>query len=72
MSESCSFELTPLEQASVTRNENLPNLNYTNQDFSSMKARLVQRIKENFPDDFNDFIESDIAIMLLENQAFIF
>ena len=36
-----------------------------------MKTRLVDYIRQNFPDKFNDFVESDLAIMLLENQAFL-
>jgi hypothetical protein len=36
-----------------------------------MKARLVDYIKEKFADDFNDFVESSIAIMLIENWAYI-
>jgi hypothetical protein len=30
----------------------------------------IDFIKEKFADDFNDFIESSLAIMLIENWAF--
>lgn len=69
--DNCSFDAIPLVQSESQRRPNLNNLNYTNQDFWSMKARLVQFIRERFADDFNDFVESDLAIMLIENWAFI-
>lgn len=67
----CPFNVVPYDQSRRIKNPNLVNLNYTNQDFWSMKARLVDFIKEKFTDDFNDFVESSIAIMLIENWAFI-
>jgi hypothetical protein len=36
-----------------------------------MKQRLVLFIQEQFPTDFNDFVESSLAIMLIENWAFL-
>jgi len=36
-----------------------------------MKTRLVNFINEQFADNFTDFVESSIAIMLIENFAFI-
>jgi hypothetical protein len=36
-----------------------------------MKSRLVKFIEERFTNDFSDFIESDLGIMLIENWAFI-
>lgn len=71
MSSDCSFVLEPLSQSDLTALANLPNLNYTNQDFYSMKTRLVTYIQEQFVDDFNDFVEGDLGIMLIENWAFI-
>lgn len=67
----CSFEATPYDQSRIIKNANLININYTNQDFWSMKTRLIDFIKERFGNDFNDFVESSIAIMLIENWAFI-
>jgi hypothetical protein len=69
--ESCPFEVTPYDEANLIKTPNLVSLNYTNQDFWSMKARLIDYIKEQFADTFNDFVESDLAIMLIENWAFI-
>jgi len=71
MAETCPFEITPLKEASQVQRPSPVNLNYTNQDFWSMKARLVDFIKQNFTGEFNDFVESSLAIMLIENWAFI-
>jgi hypothetical protein len=71
MPESCPFQVEPYK---ISGNTNLPsavNLNYTNQDFWSMKSRLVSFMQQNFADKFNDFVESSIAIMMIENWAFI-
>lgn len=67
----CPFDVTPYDVSSLVKTPNLTNVNYTNQDFWSMKARLLDFIKERFGDNFNDFVESDLAIMLIENWAFI-
>lgn len=69
--ENCPFDVTPYDTSSLVKTPRLVNLNYTNQDFWSMKARLIDFIKEQFQDTFNDFVESDLAIMLIENWAFI-
>ena len=67
----CPFDITPYDQSGNIKTPDLVNVNYTNQSFWSMKARLVDYIKEKFANDFNDFVESQIAIMLIENWAFI-
>lgn len=67
----CPFDVTPYDKSNLIKTPNLVNLNYTNQDFWSMKARLIDLIKEKFGEQFNDFVESDLAIMLIENWAFI-
>ena len=74
----CPVEIKPLSQSEEGKNSLTFNLNYTNQDFWSMKTRLVDFIKERFgssgtelPNTFNDFVESSIAIMLIENWAFL-
>jgi hypothetical protein len=36
-----------------------------------MKARLISFIKERFGNEFNDFVESSLALMLIENWSFI-
>jgi hypothetical protein len=71
MSELCPFEVVPYK---ITAQPNKPaavSLNYTNQDFWSLKARLVAFTKERFGNQFTDFIESSLAMMLIENWAFI-
>jgi hypothetical protein len=67
----CPFDITPYTQSDVIVTPNIFNLNYTNQDFWSMKSRLVEFIQQKFPNDFSDFVESSIAIMLIENWAFL-
>ena len=69
--ENCPFDITPYDKSNLIKTPKLANLNYTNQDFWSMKARLTNFIKEKFADSFNDFVESDLAIVLIENWAFI-
>lgn len=78
MPENCPFEINPLAQSSLIKNEKINNLNYTNQDFWSLKNKLVEFINERFgengntlPNTFNDLVEGSIAIMLMENWAFI-
>lgn len=70
-SNNCSFETTPLAQSVQPQPTVVHSLNYTCQEFWSLKTRLVDYIRQNFPDKFNDFVESDLAVMLIENQAFI-
>jgi len=67
----------PLSKSESIENIKLFNLNYTNQDFWSMKSRLVDFINERFgsegtvlPNTFNDLVEGSIAIMLMEVWAF--
>lgn len=76
MVENCPVE--PLAQSEAIENVKIFNLNYTNQDFFSMKSRLVDFINERFgpngtvlPNTFNDLVESSIAIMLIETWAFL-
>lgn len=69
--QNCPFDVTPYDKSSLIKTPELVNLNYTNQDFWSMKARLIEYIQANFEDSFTDFVESDLAIMLIENWAFI-
>jgi hypothetical protein len=71
MAVNCPFEITPYDLSTPITTTNIFNLNYTNQDFWSMKTRLIQFIQEQFAEDFNDFIESSLAIMLVENFSFV-
>ncbi len=65
------FNVTPYEKSEIAKLPKLPDVNYTAQDFWSLKTRFRDFIKEQFSDDFNNFIESDLGVMLLENWAFI-
>lgn len=74
----CPFDISPYVQSNPIKNDKIISLNYTNQDFWSLKTKLVDFIREKFgengseiPNTFNDFVESSIAIMLIENWAFI-
>lgn len=67
----CPFDITPYTQSQVITTPNIFNLNYTNQDFWSMKSRLIDYIQQNFSTEFSDFVESSLAIMLIENWAFL-
>lgn len=78
MPENCPFEIAPFAKSNVINNDKISSLNYTNQDFWSLKTRLVQFIMDRFgstgtvlPNTFNDFVEGSVAIMLVENWAFI-
>jgi Baseplate J-like protein len=78
MPENCPFEVAPYATSNTIKNDVISSLNYTNQDFWSLKTRLVQFIRDRFgsagtvlPNTFNDFVEGSVAIMLVENWAFI-
>lgn len=67
----CPFDITPYTQSSIITTPNIFNLNYTNQDFWSMKTRLIEFTRQKFGKEFSDFVESSLAIMLIENWAFL-
>jgi hypothetical protein len=71
MADLCPFDVTPLATAKVINNTPVYNLNYTSQDYSSMKTRLLELIHANFNDEFNDFTESSLAMMLIECWAWL-
>lgn len=56
----------PIEVAQQTRTPSLGTLNYTNQDYYSLKLRFRDLIREQYLDKFNDLFESSVAIMLVE------
>ena len=70
MSNNCPF-IEPFAKSELIKKPNVFNLNYTNQDFWSMKNRLIEFTQQRFGSEFNDFVESSLAIMLLENWAFV-
>jgi len=67
----CPFDITPYTQSQLITTPSIFSLNYTNQDFWSMKTRLVEFIRQKFSTDFSDFVESSLAMMLIENWAFL-
>jgi len=71
MADNCPFEITPFAKPKPTARLPFRNFNYTNQDYWSLKGRIIDLIKQSFDKDFNNFMESDIAIMLSEIWAFI-
>jgi len=71
MINNCPFDVTPYSQSNNITTPNIFNLNYTNQDYWSMKSRLIDFTKQNFDKDFSDFVESSLGLMLIENWAFL-
>lgn len=67
----CPFDVRPYAQSNNIVTPSIFNLNYTNQDYWSMKTRLIDFIRQNFEKDFSDFVESSLGLMLIENWAFI-
>jgi len=67
----CPFDITPYTQSQIITTPNIFNLNYTNQDFWSMKTRLIEFTRQKFDKEFSDFVESSLALMLIENWAFL-
>tara|TARA_R110000824_G_scaffold62437_3_gene165362 strand:- start:2753 stop:4315 length:1563 start_codon:yes stop_codon:yes gene_type:complete len=46
-------------------------IDYTSQDFSSIKDSLIKYMKAVYPIDFHNFTESDLGIMLVELFAYV-
>ncbi len=69
MANICPFDITPLATPKFVGNLPIYNINYTSQDYNSLKRRLVELIRNNFPNDFNDINESSLALMLIECWA---
>lgn len=78
MAEVCPFEIKPLAMSKVIDTGAIKNLNYTffnldytSQDYWSIKERAMEIVKKNFNEDFNDFTESSLAVMLIEIWSFL-
>jgi len=55
-----------------TDNEKLAKVNFsTGFDFDQIRARLVEYIQAVYPDDFNQFVESDLGMMVLELISYL-
>lgn len=70
-SSGCPFDIQPYAKSEIIKKPSIFNLNYTNQDFWSMKARLIEFTRQRYEKEFGDFVESSLALMLIENWAFI-
>ena len=46
-------------------------ISYLNQDFESFKKDLIEHVRVYFPNDYNDFNESSVGVMLIELMAFM-
>lgn len=67
----CPFDIIPFAASSPIANVNIFSLNYTNQDFWSLKSRQLDYVQQQFGKSFADFVESDLGIMQLELFAFV-
>lgn len=74
----CPVQITPYAQSNIIEPPPIINLNYTSQEFWSLKSRLLDFIMQRFgpngteiPNAFNDLTESSLAVMLTEVWAFI-
>lgn len=61
----------PFYTGDVFKTPNLKNISYSSFDYYSVKDRVIEYIKKNFEEDFNDFTESDLGIMLIEIWAYM-
>jgi hypothetical protein len=71
MADLCPFDVTPLAVSRRITQTPIYNLNYTSQDYHSMKARMLELMHSNFGNEFNDFAESSMAVMLIECWAWL-
>jgi len=69
MSDLCPFDVTPLATPRVINNLPVYSLNYTNQDYNSIKNRVIELLKTNYGENFNDINEASLAMMLIECWA---
>jgi len=69
MADTCPFEVTPLAIPRFVNNLPVYSLNYTNQDFYSIRSRTLELLKSNFAKEFNDISEASLAVMLIECWA---
>lgn len=67
----CPFDVEPYAISEIITSPGIVNLNYTNQDYWSLKSALATFIQEYFGEYFTDFVESSLAIMLVECWAFV-
>lgn len=61
----------PFSIGDVVKTPDLRSVSYTSFDFYSIKERTIEYIRKYFPNDYNDFTEQSLGIMLTELWAFI-
>lgn len=49
----------------------LPSIDYSARDFTSIRAALIDHVKLNFPNDWQDYTESNLGICILELVAYV-
>ena len=47
------------------------NVDFTSYDFNTLRLAMVNYIRNNFPENFNDYIESSEFIAIIELIAFV-
>ena len=47
------------------------NADFTSYDFENMRRVMIQYLRENYPEDFNDYIESSEYLALIDLIAFL-
>ena len=47
------------------------NIDFTSYDFNTLRLSMVNYIKQNFPENFNDYIESSEFIAIIELLAYL-
>lgn len=60
-----------LKLAQVEESNKQKYIDYTSQDFDSIKQSVLEYVQAVYPLDYNNFIESDFGIMLIEVLAYI-
>ena len=60
-----------IETGLLTKISNINVLDYTKLDFATIKAAMIQFIKDNYPSVQNDFFQSNAAVMLIDSISYI-
>tara|TARA_R110002051_G_scaffold321116_2_gene407923 strand:- start:7031 stop:8593 length:1563 start_codon:yes stop_codon:yes gene_type:complete len=60
-----------LKLARVEDNKKASTINYSSQDYTSIKESLIKYIRAVYPIDFQNFTESDLGVMLIELFAYV-
>lgn len=59
-----------IENGLLQKVTNVGTLDYTKLDFTSIKAAIIQFIRDNYPDVQNDFFQSNAAVMLIDALSY--